>query len=207
MLTSPLTSSLTSALPDTGPVTVVWGETAAGDERRATHAALVGAAAAITGGPVGRIRLEYEPGGRPRLTGPAAGLHVSLSHSTGAGAVALSRHHPVGVDVETVRPLPAVPMARRWLDETAADWVARSPRHARIHAFLWLWTQKEAIGKARGHGLRDGGLTQRIPPPPEAPPLRPAGRLRPLPDDPGTASAVLPAGSARHVLAVAVSGG
>ncbi|MFH8568024.1 4'-phosphopantetheinyl transferase family protein [Streptomyces sp. NPDC017993] len=204
-----LASFLTTVLPGTGSgtVRVVWGEAPAGDERRATHAALVRAAAEMTGGPACRIRLEYEPGGRPRLTGSAAALHASLSHSRGAGAVALSTHRPVGVDIETVRPFPAVPMARRWLDETAADWVASSPRQARIRAFLWLWTQKEAIGKARGRGLRDGGLTQRIPTPPGAQLLRPTGRLLPLPDDPQTASAVLSAGSAQHVLAVAVSSG
>ncbi|MEV4439120.1 4'-phosphopantetheinyl transferase superfamily protein [Streptomyces sp. NPDC049577] len=117
--------------------------------------------------------------------------------------MALSTHRHVGVDIETVRPFPAVPLARRWLDEAAADWIARAPRDAAARAFLWLWTQKEAVGKAHGHGLRDGGLTRRIPAPTTWP-APPDGRLVPLPDDPATACAVLPTGSAGHVLAVAV---
>ncbi|WP_328692172.1 4'-phosphopantetheinyl transferase superfamily protein [Streptomyces caniferus] len=193
----------TTPRPDDGPVTVVWGEMPPGTERDATHAALLHAAADLTGAPVHRIRLDHGPGGRPRLTGPASGLRVSVSHTRGAGAVALSRHRPVGVDIETVRPFAAGPLARRWLDEASADWVARSPRSARVRAFLWLWTQKEAIGKARGHGLGAGGLTQPLPLPADTLP-GPTGRLRTLPDDPRTACAVLPTGSRRHVLALAV---
>lgn len=149
-----------------------------GTERDATHAALLHAAADLTGAPVHRIRLDHGPGGRPRLTGPASGLRVSVSHTRGAGAVALSRHRPVGVDIETVRPFAAGPLARRWLDEASADWVARSPRSARVRAFLWLWTQKEAIGKARGHGLGAGVSPSRSRSPRTRSPGRRAGCAR-----------------------------
>ncbi|WP_416980574.1 4'-phosphopantetheinyl transferase family protein [Streptomyces sp. T028] len=191
-----------------GAVTVLWGPVDSA-ERRAAHATLLRAAAELSGSPPHSIGIEYETGGRPRLTGPAAVLHVSVSHSPGARAVALSTHAPVGVDIETVRPLPALRMARRWFAPADADWLTRLPQPERVRAFYWLWTQKEAVGKARGHGLAHGGLTQRLPTPthrpwrfrPGTPATPPA--LDPLPDGTGTACAVLPTGRGPHVLAVA----
>ncbi|MGW2305558.1 4'-phosphopantetheinyl transferase family protein [Streptomyces sp. NPDC001809] len=190
----------------TGPdaVTVLWGPVASG-ERRAAHTTLLRAAAELTGSPLHRIGFAHDPGGRPRLTGDAARLHVSVSHSPGARAVALART-PVGVDIETVRPLPALAMARRWLAPADADWVARLPAADRVPAFYWLWTQKEAVGKARGHGLARGGLTQPLPhpahwPPPPAADTPPA--LSALPGTTGAACTVLPTGTGAHVLAVA----
>ncbi|MFD3991543.1 4'-phosphopantetheinyl transferase family protein [Streptomyces sp. NPDC058548] len=193
----------------TGPdaVTVLWGPVASG-ERRAAHTTLLRAAAELTGSPLHRIGLAHEPGGRPRLTGPAARLHVSVSHSPGARAVALAGT-PVGVDIETVRPLPALALARRWLAPADADWLGRLPAADRVPAFYWLWTQKEAVGKAHGHGLAHGGLTQPLPHPPHWPPPSAADRtpaLSALPGGTGAACTVLPTGAGpygSHVLAVA----
>ncbi|MFD7321542.1 4'-phosphopantetheinyl transferase family protein [Streptomyces sp. NPDC059875] len=189
----------------TGPdaVMVLWGPVASG-ERRAAHTTLLRAAAELTGSPLHRIGLAHEPGGRPRLTGAAAGLHVSVSHSPGARAVALAARAPVGVDIETVRPLPALAIARRWLAPSDADWLGRLSAADRVPAFYWLWTQKEAVGKARGHGIAHGGLTQPLSHPPHWPP-RPAraAALRALPGGTGAACTVLPTGPGPHVLAVA----
>ncbi|MGV9883558.1 4'-phosphopantetheinyl transferase family protein [Streptomyces sp. NPDC003006] len=186
-------------------VTVLWGPTA-GDARAAAHAALLHGASLLTGEPADAFRLTYEPGGRPRLTGAAAPPHVSISHGRGVWAVALGTTGPVGVDVEAVRPVPALRMAGRWLDAAAADWLARVPAAARPAAFLWLWTQKEAIGKARGRGLRDGGLRRPVPVPEHWPPPPARAGLpapRPLADDPGTFCTALLTDSGRHVLALA----
>ncbi|MFD4529433.1 4'-phosphopantetheinyl transferase family protein [Streptomyces sp. NPDC058470] len=188
-----------------GAVTVLWGPVASG-ERGAAHATLLRAAAELSGSPRRSIGIDYDAGGRPRLTGPASDLHVSVSHSPGARAVALSPHAPVGVDVETVRPLPALRMARRWFAPADADWLAGLPRPERVRAFYWLWTQKEAVGKARGHGLAAGGLTQCLQAPAHWPPRPRPGEppaLAPLPDGTGAACAVLPTGPRPHVLAVA----
>ncbi|WP_189280263.1 4'-phosphopantetheinyl transferase family protein [Streptomyces atratus] len=186
-------------------MTVLWGPTA-GDARTAAHTALLRGAALLTGEPADAFRLTYEPGGRPRLAGAAAPPHVSISHGRGVWAVALGTTGPVGVDVEAVRPVPALRMAGRWLDAAAADWLARVPPAARPAAFLWLWTQKEAIGKARGRGLRGGGLGRPVPVPERWPPTPARGglpALRPLADDPGIFCAALLADSGRHVLALA----
>ena len=66
---------------------------------------------------------------------------------------------PVGVDVERVRPLPALALARRSVPAGRAGLVgADRPEAGRTVDFLRLWTAKEAVGKALGQGLRGGGL-------------------------------------------------
>ncbi|MET7848702.1 4'-phosphopantetheinyl transferase superfamily protein [Streptomyces avermitilis] len=191
----------------TRTVSVIWGKASRG-ERRAAHRALIRAAADLTGSRADAIRLRHRPDGRPFLTGAASGLQVSISHSTGVFAVALSDVVPVGVDVETVRPVPAEALARRWLDASAAEAVALAPPAGRTATFFHLWTQKEAAGKAHGTGLRHGGLTRAVaaPAPGEPGSAPEPGRLSltALPGAPHTRCAVVPVGSGRHLLAVAV---
>ncbi|MDX2547086.1 4'-phosphopantetheinyl transferase family protein [Streptomyces sp. WI04-05B] len=183
-------------------LTVLWGRVPEGDERRATHAALVAAAARLTGRPAGLIRLAYDPGGRPRLTGPAADLKVSLSHAGGVSAVALGRGPAeLGIDIEPLRPLPAAALARRWLDVAAAEWLTALPEHQHPEAFLTLWTRKEALGKARGHGLRAGGLHHPVPLPTLWPPTARL-HLPPRPGAPTTTVAMV--GTTRAVVSVAL---
>ncbi|WP_344320367.1 4'-phosphopantetheinyl transferase family protein [Streptomyces macrosporus] len=188
-------------------VTVVWGNASRG-ERYAAHRALIRAAADTTGGRAGAIRLRHRPDGRPFLTGAASGLRVSISHSRGVFAVALSASLPVGVDVETVRPVPAEALARRWLDASAAEAVALAPLAGREETFFHLWTQKEAAGKAHGSGLRHGGLTRTVAAPAagELGGAPEPGRLSltALPGAPHTRCGTAPVGSGRYILAVAV---
>ncbi|GAA1970772.1 4'-phosphopantetheinyl transferase family protein [Kitasatospora viridis] len=149
------------------------------------------------------VRLEHEPGGRPVLAGAAEGLQVSISHGRGLAAVALSRRWPVGVDVEAVRPVPAVPLARSWYAPAEAEWLADRQEELRQRDFFWLWTRKEAIGKALGTGLRDGGTRRPVGLPGQLPDR--ADRLTAEPGCGGHCFAMLPAGPA--VLAVAVADG
>ncbi|WP_377270168.1 4'-phosphopantetheinyl transferase family protein [Peterkaempfera sp. SMS 1(5)a] len=145
--------------PDT--VTVLWCAADA-DERQRAHALLVGAAAELLGVVPSALRVDHEPAGRPVLGGAGQGLRVSVSHGRGVIAVALGRSVAVGVDVEAVRPLRAAALARRWFHPQEADWVAALPQDQRNTAYLWLWTQKEAVGKSLGSGLRDGGMSRRM---------------------------------------------
>jgi 4'-phosphopantetheinyl transferase len=69
------------------------------------------------------------------------------------------------VDVERVRPLPALGVARRWFPPAELAWLGDRPEAGRTVDFLRLWTAKEAVGKALGQGLRDGGLRRLMPPP------------------------------------------
>ncbi|MFI1254530.1 4'-phosphopantetheinyl transferase family protein [Streptomyces netropsis] len=158
-------SEVVSDAPEpVGPGDVVVVRLTHSRERRPESAPLVREAAAdVLRVPPGEIRIGREPGGRPRLGGAAEGLHVSVSHCAGVVAVALSRLGPVGVDVERLRPLPAVALGRRWFSAAEARWLADRPALEQPAAFLWLWTHKEAIGKVRGVGLSDGGLRRPVP--------------------------------------------
>jgi phosphopantetheinyl transferase len=182
--------------PESGPDrVVVWWSRVAGDERGQAGRLLCAAAASVLGVPAGDVAVIREPGHRPVLGGAAEGLHASLSHSRGIVAVALGRAGPVGVDVEVLRSLPVIALARRWFTAAEADWVADQPVHRRTRCFLTLWTGKEAMGKALGGGLRGGGL--RRPVPVDAPP-----RFTVV----GDLLLAVPATPADHVLAVACAG-
>ena len=93
-------------------------------------------------------RFDQDPNGAPR---PWGGIFWSLSHkpSRVAGVTAAA---PVGIDLETLRPMAAGMYARTG---QAAEWDAlggRTPAN-----FFRLWTAKEAVLKAVGTGLRDLG--------------------------------------------------
>ncbi|WP_157876060.1 4'-phosphopantetheinyl transferase family protein [Streptacidiphilus griseoplanus] len=215
--------------PDT--VTVLWCAADA-DERQRAHALLLGAAAELLGVAPSALRMEHEPSGRPVVTGAAQGLRVSVSHGRGVIAVALARSVAVGVDVEAVRPLRAATLARRWFHPQEADWLAALPQAQWNAAYLWLWTQKEAVGKSLGSGLRDGGMRRRMAVPPSGlfaagPPVAPAAHLpggdlrgdgrcgdgpahgpvlAPLPGDPRTAAGAVVLDGGTVVLGVAAHG-
>lgn len=219
-------SEVVSGAPEpVGPGSAVVVRLTHSQQRRPVSAPLVREAAAdALRVPPGEIRIGREPGGRPRLGGAAEGLHVSVSHCAGAVAVALSRLGPVGVDVERLRPLPAVALGRRWFSAAEARWLAERAAEEQPAAFLWLWTHKEAIGKVRGLGLSEGGLRRPVPYPDgpawsEGLPWTDAGPredardaphpgrtlLAPVPGDPGmsTAAPRVPGG---YLLAVAAAG-
>jgi phosphopantetheinyl transferase len=58
-----------------------------------------------------------------------------------------------GIDVETMRPVAAERIARRYFAPAETLWLGRLPEAARQHAFFRLWTLKEAAAKALGQGL------------------------------------------------------
>ncbi|WP_018350595.1 4'-phosphopantetheinyl transferase family protein [Longispora albida] len=145
----------------------VWVRTGAqpGTEREAARDLLLAAASGACGVPVAALGVGYEPGGRPLLTG-VSGLHVSVSHGRGLVAVAVSAAGPVGVDAEAQRSLPVAGLARRWLLPAEAAWVHGHEEAGQALAFLKLWTAKEAMGKALGLGMREGGRYRPVPLPP-----------------------------------------
>ncbi|MET7804933.1 4'-phosphopantetheinyl transferase family protein [Micromonospora chersina] len=189
-------------LPVPGRDTVyVWTGRAAGDQRELTRRLLRRAGGALLGRPEAEIGVGRAPGGRPEVhADDGRTLPVSVSHVDGVVVVAARAGGPVGVDVERRRRLPATALARRWYDPDEAAWLAARDETGRELDFLRLWTAKEAVGKALGTGLRDGGLRRRMPPPDGGGEL-----LRPVPGCPGVRVGH-PAGDADLVLAVAVVG-
>ena len=79
--------------------------------------------------------------------------HVSISHSAGAVACAVSGV-PVGIDVESLaRPRDHLALAEAVHGPAQREQLAVLPTDARALAFLRFWTLKEAWLKARERGL------------------------------------------------------
>jgi 4'-phosphopantetheinyl transferase len=82
-------------------------------------------------------------------------IHVSLSHSHGLAAVAVSSECKIGVDVEALDGTLAIeellPFALS--DSEAAEWDPSAGREQNVANFLSRWTLTEAIAKATGQGL------------------------------------------------------
>ncbi|MEU7840919.1 4'-phosphopantetheinyl transferase superfamily protein [Micromonospora sp. NPDC049114] len=126
------------------------------------------AGAALLGRAEAEVVLAHGPAGNPvvRIAGPeSVELPVSVSRAGRVVVVAARAAGPVGVDVEQVRALPALALARRWFPPAELAWLADRPEAGRAAEFLRLWTAKEAVGKALGVGLRGGGLLREMPPP------------------------------------------
>ncbi len=134
--------------------------------------------AAYTSCSPGALRFAVDEAGKPRLAGRAAGganaragldagaggddtasgdLDFNLSHCDGLALVAVAAAGRVGVDVEAVRPRPALAaIAARYFDPAEKAYLASLGEAARAEAFYALWTAKEAFTKAVGAGLSAG---------------------------------------------------
>ena len=104
---------------------------------------------AATGAAPAALQFRTGEFGKPELEAHPA-LHFNLSHSGDWAALALAPQ-PVGVDIETAKPLPAAELAA---------FAFRPEEHAAIlahpapdHCFLEYWTAKEAVMKCTGQGL------------------------------------------------------
>lgn len=79
-------------------------------------------------------------------------LHFNLSHS-GKWAVCVLSDAPVGVDVEQIRSVDTVRLAKRWLPENQAAELKTCPPSEQTERFFKFWTQRESLLKAQGVGL------------------------------------------------------
>ncbi|MFJ8860105.1 4'-phosphopantetheinyl transferase family protein [Streptomyces sp. NPDC102451] len=150
-------------------VTVVVTATAGLRDAQARGAALARTAMEFGVAPRA-LRVRHDGMRRPLLDGLGPGARISISHGRGLAAVAVTGLGPVGVDIEAVRPLPALRLARRWFVPEEAAWLRTLPERHRPAAYFWLWTHKEAMGKALGTGLARGGLLRPVPLPDRWPP-------------------------------------
>lgn len=91
------------------------------------------------------------PGGKPYLAG--TNLHFNLSH-TGDWAVLGIAQRNLGLDVETVAPLPDLArVAQHHFSVREQRDLFALPPAAQTAAFYRCWTRKEAFIKADGRGL------------------------------------------------------
>lgn len=101
-------------------------------------------------------RFGRGPHGKPYAVGPAAAAApaLSLSHTPGLVACAVSFSEPIGIDLERLDRAPRLSrLSRRVLSKDETTHLAQLPAAERPARFLTLWTLKEAYVKARGEGL------------------------------------------------------
>jgi 4'-phosphopantetheinyl transferase len=118
------------------------------------RAALRSALADELGSEPAQVPLTTTPEGRPELALDGTGLDASCSASGAWGLVAVGRGRRVGVDVERVPPWNPDVLEEGWLSGSECRALTRLPPAARPVAATRAWTQKEAVLKARGTGLR-----------------------------------------------------
>ena len=116
-----------------------------------SHGLMRHAAASCLGLPLDQVRIDGEIGMKPRLSHPAAALDLSMSHSGGLAACAVTTSGCIGVDLEAPRPGRPLRIAPMLAPEEQA-WLARCGPEP--HDALAVWTLKEAVAKAIGQGLR-----------------------------------------------------
>lgn len=91
--------------------------------------------------------------GRPRVRAEGRTVHVSVSHTADASAVAVSTEHPVGVDVERIDAARFTGVEDVALTPAEREQWQRLPDRRRLRALAERWTAKEAVTKALGTGL------------------------------------------------------
>ncbi|MER5806591.1 4'-phosphopantetheinyl transferase superfamily protein [Streptomyces sp. NPDC002033] len=95
--------------------------------------------------------LEHGP---PAVAGPAVGLAVSLTRTSGCGVLALHAGDWIGVDIEALRPVASGSLAGVVLAPAEHAYILSLPAGPeRTAAFHRVWTRKEAVLKGVGLGL------------------------------------------------------
>lgn len=91
--------------------------------------------------------------GKPRLAHHTS-VHFSLSHSEDRAVLAVSDTVVIGADIERVRALEHLDLARRYFHPNEVAAILCLPRREeQLEAFFRIWTLKEAVVKSLGTGL------------------------------------------------------
>jgi 4'-phosphopantetheinyl transferase len=119
------------------------------------HAALRQILHRYTGILPGDLRFASGQYGKPHLSNfSAAPLGFNLSHSGDLAVVAVGNVPEVGVDIESIRPVPDwEEIARLSFHPVESEWVRSAAAERRTEAFFQVWTKKEAYIKACGRGM------------------------------------------------------
>lgn len=104
----------------------------------------------------GHVTFQYSSRGKPELEQPTQDhvLRFNLSDSSDWALLGVTLDHPIGVDIEHLRPLPdADTLARDYFSSLEHEKYRSIAPMERLAGFYNCWTRKEAWLKARGDGL------------------------------------------------------
>lgn len=103
------------------------------------------------------VRFAAGKHGKPSLQDPSQRLRFNWSHCPGLAVVALAYDIELGIDIEHAeRSTQALAIARRWFASSELALLEALSGAERLRAFAAIWTVKEAVLKALGHGLNFG---------------------------------------------------
>lgn len=101
------------------------------------------------------IQFDYGKFGKPELASIAnhAKIKFNISHSKGQALLAISDSDEIGVDIEYIKNIPEMfEIAKELYTQNEND-ILKNSGSKTSETFFKIWTRKEAIIKAVGHGL------------------------------------------------------
>lgn len=121
----------------------------------AAHSALRAILGTYAGREAASLVFALDALSKPLLAEPRGAIRFNLSHSGEFAAIAVVRDAPVGIDIETLAPVPDIEsLAKSCFSAGERTALASAPVTHRLEHFLRGWTRKEAYLKATGDGLR-----------------------------------------------------
>ena len=97
------------------------------------------------------VEFEYEKNCKPNLKNTS--LYFNLSHSLSYALVALSKGHPIGIDVEEIRKIDFESIASITFSFQEQSYLNSLKPSKRLEEFYKIWTLKEAYLKTLGTGF------------------------------------------------------
>ena len=99
------------------------------------------------------LEFNYSERGKPQLKSNLSGIEFNVSHSEDKGLFAIALNRRVGIDVEYIRPIEVLQLAKRFFRESEYLFLSGLEGREQVRAFFKFWTAKEACVKATGEGL------------------------------------------------------
>lgn len=119
--------------------------------RRAVLRSILGSHLGLPGS---EVELHVLPSGKPTVS--ASGLGFSVSSSGSLALIACSWGRDVGADIEVIVPIrEGRAIARRLFSPAEIEALDSLAGEEYLRTFFRIWTRKEALVKALGHGLSD----------------------------------------------------
>lgn len=102
-----------------------------------------------------QLQFIYSHRGKPALanTNTDKRLEFNLSHSHGLALYAIALDRAIGIDLEYIRPIDALQLAKRFFSDREFSDLFSFPSEEQDAVFFNYWTCKEAYLKATGQGI------------------------------------------------------